>query len=257
MTGGVAVVTGAAGGIGEATCYVLADAGYSVALWDVDHAGVQAVAKRITEQGGQAQAAQVDIGAEDSVSAALADVRATLGTPTSVVSAAGVMAVHPFLELPLAAWERTMRVNLTGTFLLLRACASAMVEDGRSGSMVAVASVAARGPRADAADYAASKAGVVSVVRSAAVALAGSGIRVNAICPGMVDTPMTTRNAVDRAEREHTTPDAVLNGMIGRVPLGRLASPAEVGTVALRLLGDDFGYVTGQAVNVCGGLEFD
>jgi NAD(P)-dependent dehydrogenase (short-subunit alcohol dehydrogenase family) len=123
--------------------------------------------------------------------------------------------------------------------------------------MVAVASVAARGPRADAADYAASKAGLLSLVRSAAVALAPHGIRVNALCPGVVDTEMTRRNAQRRAEREGITPEEAREALVAHVPLGRSADPAEVATVALRLLGPDFGYVTGQAINVCGGLEFD
>ena len=98
---------------------------------------------------------------------------------------------------------------------------------------------------------------MVSVVQSAAVALASHGIRVNAVCPGMVNTLMTQRNAEGRARQQGATPEQIIAGMVATVPLGRLASPAEVAAVAYRLIGDDFGYVTGQAINVCGGLEFD
>jgi NAD(P)-dependent dehydrogenase (short-subunit alcohol dehydrogenase family) len=245
----VALVTGAAGGIGEATAAALASAGYAVALWDLD--------KRVSELGANTIADQVDVADPRSIADGLARVRSSLGTPTAVVSAAGVMAVHPFLELPVDSWERTLRVNLTGTFLLLQACGAAMVQDGLNGSMVAIASVAARGPRPDAADYAASKAGVVSVVQSAAVALAQHGIRVNALCPGVVNTPMTVRNIEARAAREHTSAESIMSSMVAKAAINRPAEPAEIAAVALRLLGDDFGYVTGQAINVCGGLEFD
>jgi NAD(P)-dependent dehydrogenase (short-subunit alcohol dehydrogenase family) len=253
----VAAVTGAATGIGAATAVSLAEAGYAVALWDVDEQGVTAVAKSIQDKGSVAVPSVVDVSSAESVGSALDAVRHSLGTPTAVVSAAGIMAVHPFLELPLESWEATLRVNLTGTFLLLQACGAAMVADGLSGAMVAVASVAARGPRPDAADYAASKAGVVSLVESAAVALAPHGVRVNAICPGVVDTPMTDRNNRDRAARENVTEQEVRDALVARVPLGRMASPREIAAVATRLLSTDFGYVTGQALNVCGGLEFD
>ena len=246
-----AVVTGAAAGIGAATARALADAGYTVACWDLDDA-VTGTAERV---GGLA--VRVDVADADAVTAALAETRQRSGVPTAVFTGAGIMRTAPFLDLTPADWQRTLQVNLTGTFLVLRACAAAMVEAGRSGAMVAGASVAARGPRADSADYAASKAGVISLVRSAALALAPQGIRVNAVCPGVVDTPMTQRNAQGRAERDGRTPQDVLDALVATVPLGRMARADEVAGVVVRLLGDEFGYVTGQALNVCGGLEFD
>jgi NAD(P)-dependent dehydrogenase (short-subunit alcohol dehydrogenase family) len=252
-----AVVTGAATGIGAATAVALAEAGYAVALWDIDSRGLAEVANSVKDKGSIAVPSVVDVASATSIRAALDEVRRTLSTPTAVVSAAGIMAVHPFLELPVESWEATLRVNLTGTFLLLQACGAAMVEDGLTGAMVAVASVAARGPRPDAADYAASKAAVVSLVESAAVALAPHGVRVNAVCPGVVDTPMTDRNNRDRAARENVTEQEIRDALVARVPLGRMASPREIAAVTTRLLGADFGYVTGQALNVCGGLEFD
>jgi NAD(P)-dependent dehydrogenase (short-subunit alcohol dehydrogenase family) len=250
-------VTGASSGIGNAVARKLAATGFAVALWDIDEAGAVEAAAGLVAAGGVAMASRVDVSDHESVGAALAQCRETLGTPTAAVAAAGIMSVRPFLDLPVDTWDRTLRVNLTGTFLLLQACGAAMVADDVVGAMVCVASVAARGPRADAADYAASKAGVLSVTRSAAVALGPHGIRVNAVCPGVVDTVMTARNARDRAEREGTTPEEVLSALVARVPLGRLAAAEEVAEVVARLLDAEFGYVTGQAINVCGGLEFD
>lgn len=253
----VAVVTGAATGIGAAAATALGGAGYALALWDIDEQAVTGQATWLAGRGRPAFAVTADVADPEAVGEALEATRDALGTPTAVVCAAGVMNVHPFLELPATAWQRTLAINLTGTFLVLQACARAMAEDKQRGAMVAVASVAARGPRADAADYAASKAAVVSLVQSAALALAAQGVRVNAVCPGVVDTQMTRRNSRQRAEREHGTEQEVTAKILSRVPLGRMATPQEVAGVIVQLLGNDFGYVTGQALNVCGGLEFD
>jgi NAD(P)-dependent dehydrogenase (short-subunit alcohol dehydrogenase family) len=253
----VAFVTGAAAGIGAATAEALARAGYAVAVSDVDDDALGEVVEQVRAVTEQVIAVPADVRDAAAVRAAVDRTCSALGPPTAVFAAAGVMAVSPFLELSVDAWRRTLDINLTGTFTVLQTCAQVMTQAGSAGSMVAVASVAARGPRADAADYAASKAAVLSLVRSAAVALGPSGIRVNAICPGVIDTAMTRRNAERRAQREGGTPEQALAKLVGAVPLGRLAAPEEVASVALALLGDGFGYVTGQAVNVCGGLEFD
>lgn len=257
MTAPVAFVTGAGTGIGAATCAVLADAGFAVAAVDRDTSALDGVVNSLHEKGAVALALAVDVTDAAAVADAVSRARTELGTPTAVVTAAGIMQVGPFLELTPDAWRRTLDVNLTGTFLPLQACAKAMVDDDRVGAAVAVSSVAARSPRADAADYAASKAGVISLVRSAAVALAPHGIRVNAVCPGVVDTAMTRRNADERAERLGSTAEEVLQALVAKVPLGRAASAEEIANVVRALLADGFGYVTGQAVNVCGGLEFD
>jgi NAD(P)-dependent dehydrogenase (short-subunit alcohol dehydrogenase family) len=253
----VALVTGAATGIGRATAAALARSGHPVAVCDIDAAGAEKLAATLADEGCVAVPIGCDVSDEDAVDAALATVRERLGTPSTVFVAAGIMRVAPFLDLSIEQWNRTLQVNLTGTLLVLQRCARLLVGEGRPGSMVAVASVAARGPRPDAADYAASKAAVLSLVRSAAVALAPHAIRVNALCPGVIDTEMTRRNAQRRAEREGITPEQALQRLVAHVPLGRAAAAEEVASVALRVLGDDFGYVTGQAINVCGGLEFD
>jgi NAD(P)-dependent dehydrogenase (short-subunit alcohol dehydrogenase family) len=251
----VAVVTGAASGIGAATATALGAAGYAVALWDCADLGETTSA--LQQLRGSVVPLTVDVTQPSSVAESLSRTQAELGTPTAVFTAAGTMQVTPFLELSADAWERTLAVNLGGTFHVLQACAAAMVTAGLRGSMVAVASVAARGPRPDAADYAASKAAIVSLVQSASVALAPRGIRVNAVCPGYVDTPMTLRNRELRAQTLGVTPEAILESSLASVPLGRIAQAEEIAAVSLRLLGEEFGYVTGQAINVCGGLEFN
>jgi NAD(P)-dependent dehydrogenase (short-subunit alcohol dehydrogenase family) len=132
-----------------------------------------------------------------------------------------------------------------------------MVAGRRSGSLVALSSVAGRSGRANAPDYAASKAGVISVVKSAALALAPHGIRANAVCPGVVETPMTTAIHEQNARELGITPDESLRRMVAGIPLGRVETPDEVADAIAFLLGDGGRYVTGQALNVCGGIEMD
>jgi NAD(P)-dependent dehydrogenase (short-subunit alcohol dehydrogenase family) len=148
-------------------------------------------------------------------------------------------------------------VNLRGTFLTFQAVARQMVDASRGGSLVAVSSIAGRGGRPNAVDYAASKAGIISLVRSAALALAANGITVNAVCPGIVDTSMTRAIHDERARLAGMTPAESLARLTATIPLGRIETPEDVAHAIVFLLSTEGSYITGQALNVCGGLEFD
>ncbi|MGD0553539.1 MAG: SDR family NAD(P)-dependent oxidoreductase [Streptosporangiaceae bacterium] len=252
LAGRVAVVTGGAGGVGGAIARRLAESGARVAIWDRDESGAQRVADGLKT----ATAVGCDVSVEESVAEALQRTRTELGVPSVLVTAAGIMNIAPFLDTSLRDWSAELDVNLTGTFLCVRACAKLMIETGTGGSMVCVSSVAGRGPRPDAPAYAASKAGVISVVRSAALAFASHGITVNAVCPGVVDTEMTRRNAQQRAQLTGTTTRAAMGRLVATVPLGRMQTPDDVADVVMFFLSSSGGYVTGQALNACGGLEF-
>ncbi len=190
------------------------------------------------------------------VELALAQIEAK-GELVGAVLSAGTITITPFLELTADQWRATMRDNTESVFTCIHAVAKRMVARQVPGSIVAVASVAGRGPRSLAADYAASKAAVISVVRSAAVALAPAHIRVNAVCPGVIDTAMTSAIHEAHAAREGLTPAASLARMIPTIALRRVGSPSEVAGAIAFLLSEASAYVTGQAINVCGGNEFD
>ncbi len=158
---------------------------------------------------------------------------------------------------PPSQWRRTLEVNLTGAFLCIQAVARRLVSSHQPGRFVVISSVAGRGPRTDCSDYAASKAGLISLVQSAAVSLAPHSIQVNAVCPGVVDTAMTRAIHAARATTQGISLQESLASLVDRIPLGRIETPEEVSDAIWFLLSDAARYVTGQALNVCGGLAFD
>jgi NAD(P)-dependent dehydrogenase (short-subunit alcohol dehydrogenase family) len=252
-----ALVTGAGSGIGAACARRLAAAGYAVAVTDIDGDAARAVASSIVAGGGRAAAWPLDVTSEDDVDLVVATAATELGQVDVVVASAGIVRSVPFTELRRAEWDRVLAVNLTGTLLVFQVVARRLLAREAPGSLIAIASVAGRGGRPMEAHYAASKAGVISLVRSASQALAPSGIRVNAVCPGIIDTEMTRALHAAR-ERETGIPAEVSRAaMVDRIPLRRIASPGEVAEVAAWLASPAAGYVTGQSINVDGGFERD
>lgn len=260
LDGRNAFVTGAGGGIGRAVVRALAAAGANVAAADLSRAAAEASAAEARALGVSASAHALDVSEPGGIAEAIDGATERLGALSLGVTCAGVIEVAPALELTEHQWDRTLGVNLKGTFFVLqeltcrfRAAGAGSVTDGR---LVAVASVAGRSGRADALDYAASKAGVISVVRSLALAVAPD-IRVNAVCPGVVDTPMTEAIHSHRSAEMGLTVQESMNEMTGRIPLGAMATPGQVASVVSFLLSNEAGHVTGQSINVCGGLERD
>jgi NAD(P)-dependent dehydrogenase (short-subunit alcohol dehydrogenase family) len=177
-----------------------------------------------------------------------------LGALDGLVNAAGIFQTQPLLEITLDDFDRMMAVNLRGLFFQLQAAAAAMSAAG-GGSIVNMSSTAGRVGRPFAAHYAASKAGVIALSQSAAVALAPARVRVNAVCPGVIETPMIEAIRHQRSEIFATTPQAVDEHWRERIPFGRLGTADEVAGVVGFLLSDAAGYVTGESVGVTGGTD--
>jgi NAD(P)-dependent dehydrogenase (short-subunit alcohol dehydrogenase family) len=232
-----AVVVGGSSGIGRACAELLVERGWNVVVLDlhapdVALAGVEAVI-------------EVDVRDTDAVEDALTDAEARIGAFTGAVHAAGTARVTPLLELTRKEWDLVVGVNLTGAWNVLSAVARRFVANGGGGTFVALSSVDAQRPVAGLAHYCASKAGLESLVRVAALELAGAGVRVNAVAPGVVETPLM--DAV-LAEPE------VLAEFLEHIPLGRVAEPLEIASVVAFLLSDDARYVTGQTLIADGGM---
>lgn len=248
FTGKSIIVTGAGSGIGRASATLFAAEGGQVIAADKSD-GVHETVKAITVAGGTAQAVQMDAGSEADVEALVARAMADHGGLDIAYANAGISggAAGLFEGSP-EDWAEILRVNLIGPFLMVKHAAPKMVERG-GGAIVCTASVAGIRSGAGGAPYSASKAGVINLVMTSAQQLTGTGVRVNAICPGLIETGMTQR-VFDYAR------EAGKMEKIGQLnPLKRAGQPEEIAKVALFLASDDASYLNGQAIAVDGGLS--
>jgi NAD(P)-dependent dehydrogenase (short-subunit alcohol dehydrogenase family) len=239
-----AVVTGGAGGIGLATARLLQDEGAEVALLDIDAAALE----RAADATALATVAE-DLRRPERIPPAIAAAVRGLGGPIDVcVNAAGIYRIAPMLDLDIAEWDDVLNTNLRTAWLVAREVAKGLIAVGRpSGSIVNVSSTAALIADAGepAAHYDASKAGVLAVTRAMAAEWAPHGIRANAVCPGVIDTPML---------RLLDDPESGRRYLDERVPLRRLGRAEEVARLIAFLASDEASYVTGAAVPVDGGV---
>jgi len=238
----VAVVSGAASGMGLAIARRLASAGNRVALLDLDGDGV---ARAAAEIGADAIAAKVDVTDRGGVDEAIARARAELGPVEILVTSAGLDEFRAFTDITPDAWDRMLAVNLTGTFHCIQAALPDMLAAGW-GRIVTISSSSAQSGTARMAHYVASKGGVIGLTRALAVELAPQGITVNTIPPGFIDTPMARR-----AEARGDLPS--IDAVAARTPVRRAGTPEDIAAACAFLCADDAGYITGQAINVNGG----
>jgi NAD(P)-dependent dehydrogenase (short-subunit alcohol dehydrogenase family) len=241
------LVTGASRGIGAAIAARLADDGHRVALLGRDAAALETV---VAGRPSSFLAVPADVTDPDQVEAAFARVEAAWGPVEVLVSNAGNGAAAPLTQTSDELWARMIDLNLTAPFRLVRRAVPAMVERGW-GRIVVVASVVAKRGEAQVAAYTAAKHGALGLVRAAAAELARTGVTVNAVCPGYVDTPMTDATVAAIADRTGRSRDDARAGLARRQPIGRLIDPAEVAEAVRFCLVN--GAVTGQGINVDGG----
>lgn len=249
LDGKTALITGAASGIGRAAAQIFAAEGARIVA--VDRAPeVEATIDLVRQAGGQAEVLVGDVADQVLVEEAVATAINRFGGLDVTFANAGISGgLVPFFELTTELWTEVLRVNLIGVFLAVQTSARAMVDRGTRGSIICTASVAGLRSGAGGVPYSASKAGVVSVVQTVANQLAGSGIRINAVCPGLTETGMT-QPVFDMARARGT------DHKLGQLnPLKRAATPDEIARVALFLASDESSYVNGQAIAVDGGLS--
>jgi 2-hydroxycyclohexanecarboxyl-CoA dehydrogenase len=242
----VAVVTGAASGIGLGVARSFAADGYRVALTDRDGEGAEAGAAELRREGATALAVTIDVADRAAIETGFARIRSELGPVEILVTSAGVESFTPVLDITAEGWDRIITINLTGTFACVQAALPDMLNAGW-GRIVTISSSSAQSGAPDMAHYAASKGGVIALTKALAVELARSGITVNTIPPSLVDTPMARK-----AEAAGDFPGVDLVGSM--VPLGRAGTPADIAAACSFLCSEGGSYITGQVIGVNGGM---
>lgn len=250
LEGKVAVITGAGSGIGRATALVFAQQGARVGVIDVNGSAAQETVEKIAADGGRALAASADIVRSEQVSAAFDRIVDEWGAIDVLYNNAGTNSSGSVITSTEDDWDRCMAINVKGTFLCSQVAARVMQAAGR-GSIINQGSVAALVGIANFAAYCASKGAVVALTRSMSVDLAPHGVRVNAICPGTVYTPLmepmlTARGGGDLQKGLAMT--------VSKYPIGRLGTPEEIAQVALFLAGDESSFMTGSVITADGGM---
>jgi len=249
----VAIVTGAAQGIGRAISRRLAQDGFAVAIIDINAKALDEVKKEIEDLGAQALALTADLTKLEDVQKVI-DRSAEWGQLTVLVNNAGRVVITPFLEITEQEWDAILTLNLKTVFFATQFAARYMQNGAR---VVNLSSISGRSGRSDQAHYAAAKCAVISLTQSAALSFAPQGITVNAVCPGVVDTPMTSGIHEIRAATLGITPEESLARMVAKIPLGRLETTEDVAGAVSFLCSTEAAYITGQSLNVCGGMEMN
>jgi NAD(P)-dependent dehydrogenase (short-subunit alcohol dehydrogenase family) len=250
LAGKVAIVTGGASGLGHASALLFGREGAKVAIADLDGAGAERAAAEIATGGGEAIGLELDVTDGPAVERAVATTIERFGAVDVLFANAGIAGEGNAATLAQADWDRVIAVNLTSVWLSMRAVLPHMAQRG-SGAILATASVAGITGVPNTPAYSAAKGGVVALTRQVAIDFAGQGVRVNAICPGPVLTPLFEEAFRERAPED---PQAALSARAATVPLGRLGAPADIANMALFLVSDEADWITGAVYAVDGGI---
>ncbi len=242
LSGKSAIVTGSASGIGREIALTLAADGASVTVADRNLEGAEAVASLITESGGAARAALVDVTDSGQVDDLVASAVAAYSSVDILVNVAGFGFNSPIVDMREEDWDLVLGVNLKGQFLCARAVARRMIQQGNGGRIVNIASTAANNARYAGGAYCAAKAGVVQLTKVLALELGEHGITVNAVGPGFTETPATVESS-----------DEYRNNFLAQVPAGRSGHTSDIANAVLFLASPSAEYINGQAIYVDGG----
>jgi NAD(P)-dependent dehydrogenase (short-subunit alcohol dehydrogenase family) len=249
-----ALVTGAGRGIGHAMSLRLAQEGAHVVVADVETRLAEETARQVVALGRKSLAVQIDVTRRADIDRMVQRSVATLGRLDILLNNAGVLRIQEMLDITEADWDFVCNVNLKGAFFVMQAVARQMVHQGQGGKIVNTASISGKQPEPLYLPYGVSKAGVISMTKSAAVALGPHHINVNAVCPGPTVSNMSMSVMHARAERDNITVEEMVRRRAAMLPTGRWNQPQDVAALATFLASPDADNITGQAWNIDGGL---
>jgi NAD(P)-dependent dehydrogenase (short-subunit alcohol dehydrogenase family) len=248
----VAMVTGTGAGFGAAICRAFAEEGASIGVNHIRREAAEEVVAEVLAMGGKARALVFDVSDRLAVEGAADEIERELGPLAIWVNNAATSHVVPSLDCSEELWDRTLRVNLKGTFLGCQAAIRRMLPRKR-GVILNMSSQSGKIGNSQQAAYCASKFGIIGLTQSLAVEYAREGIRVNALCPGVAFTPIWDRMLEGYARKRNMKAEEVRPYLEGKIPMGRLCAPEDVAHAAVFLASDGAAYITGQAINVSGG----
>jgi len=249
----VAIITGAGRGIGRATALELARMGADIVIAELDGAGGERTAAEVKALGRQASVLPIDVTSRAELRTMVERTRAEFGRIDILVNNAGIYRAAVPLEITEEHWDAVMNVNAKAVFFASQAVLPTMIAQ-KAGTIISLASMAGKVGSRGNLPYNASKAAVISITKSLALAHAGDGIRVNCVCPGFVETDMWTAVSRDLGAMAGLSPEDFTRQRLAQVPLGRLERPEDVASVIGFLASSRAAYMTGQAINVTGGL---
>lgn len=248
LSGKNAIVTGGASGIGRGICLRLAHDGANVAILDLDLAGAEKVAAEVLAAGRKAVACQVDVANRAQVDAAVARARKELGPAHILINDAGIGQFVPLAQMSEEQWDRMIAIHLKGTFNCTKSVVQDMI-DAKWGRIVSISSVAGLGGGPGLVHYSAAKAGIIGFTKALAQELGPMGITVNAIAPGLIDTPIL---------RKSQLPEEQVRGwvemVVGRTPVRRVGVPDDIAAACAYLTSEEASFFTGQVVSPNGGM---
>lgn len=252
LQGRTAIVTGAGSGIGEAIARAFAREGAPVVCADLNRAAAERAAATIRESGGRAIHVEMDHSRPKDCARTVTHAHEAFGDVEILVNNAGIAILGAALDVDDEDFMRQLRVNVLGPFLMTRAVLPAMIKQSR-GSIVMIASAVGLNPEPAGAAYISSKHALVGLTKSLALDYGAAGIRVNAICPAVIETPIAAQYFTDRAQRQGTSREAIVAELGTQYPLGRMGRPDDVADIAVHFASDDSRWVTGATYLLDGG----
>ena len=249
------IVTGAAQGVGKETSLKFLEEGANVLMADIDNSKLEELKTEISKYTGQVHLMKIDISKQEDISLMINEIIKKWGSIDYLVNNASVSLTKSMMEITVEDWDRVLNINVKGTFFIMLKAAKEMIKAGNGGSIVNISSIAGLNGRPLFLPYAASKAAVINFTKSAALEFAKYNIRVNSIAPGTIDTTMWEKCSEDLSKINDCNREELIEGWVKKIPLKRLAQPADIANSILFLCSKEGEYITGQTINVCGGLS--